>query len=378
MVESVSGKGSAFSSFNALNNDPDSAECAELMRNMAKLFSHVVDRCDDEQIEKYDEVLCQLAELVEAEARADVARLLAPLSRAPGSVVIKLAHDEIEVAGALLEFSSVLSDDDLIEIVQELSNDHRFAIAGRSPVTDRVGSEIVKRADTRTVLRLVGNKDAEIGQETGSGLLARAADDKNIAASIGQRKDVDWKQIHSQLSEASARALHSLADAHVHVDKEKLAEAQSVVLNRIRNETGFNATEWKVAWGQVKALADRRQFNLGALERFCRFGYGHHVASALAILLRIRPEVLVKWLATQDTGALIVAVRAMNFKPELFQRVFASLPWREKISTQDAAIAVKKYNSLSQKDAQDIFEMWRSHSFAKKGSPERQQSINVA
>jgi uncharacterized protein (DUF2336 family) len=128
-VSDISGKGSAFANFNALTNDPDSVECAELMRNMAKLFRHVVDRCDDEQIAKYDEVLCQLAEIVEAEARADVAKMLAPLNRAPGTVVIKLAHDEIEVAAPLLEYSSVLSDDDLIEIVQGASNDHRFAIA---------------------------------------------------------------------------------------------------------------------------------------------------------------------------------------------------------------------------------------------------------
>ncbi|GLQ18984.1 DUF2336 domain-containing protein [Maritalea porphyrae] len=377
-MDSVTGKGSAFSSFNALNNDPDSAECAELMRNMAKLFRHVVDRCDDEQIAKYDEVLCQLAELVEAEARADVAELLAPLSRAPGHVVIKLANDEIEVAAPLLEFSSVLSDDDLIEIVQEQSNDHRFAIAGRSPVTDRVGSELVKRADSRTVLRLVSNKDAVIGQNTGTGLLARAAGDKNIAASLGNRKDVDWQQIHARLSEAGKRALKSLAAANVPVDEEKLADAKAVVLNRAKNEAGFSATEWKVAWGQVKALADRRQFNLSSIERFCRFGYGHHVASSLAILLRIKPEVLVKWLATQDTGAMIVAIRAMNFKPELFQRVFSSLPWRDKVDAEEAGVAVKKYDSLSQKDAHDIFELWRSHSFAKKGNPERQQTVNVA
>ncbi|WP_415159104.1 DUF2336 domain-containing protein [Maritalea sp.] len=377
-MESVSGKGSAFSSFNALNNDPDGAECAELMRNMAKLFRHVVDRCDDEQIAKYDEVLCQLSELVEAEARADVAELLAPLSRAPGSVVIKLAHDEIEVAAPLLEFSSVLSDDDLIEIVQELSNDHRFAIAGRSPVTDRVGSEIVKRADTRTVIRLVSNMDAQIGQNTGSGLLARAASDKSIAASIGGRKDVDWRQIHSRLSEAGRRALKHLAEANVPVNEEELAEAQAVVLNRVKNEVGFSATEWKVAWGQVKALADRRQFNIGAVERFCRFGYGHHVASALAILLRIKPEVLVKWLATQDTGAAIVAVRALNFKPDLFQRVFSTMPWRDKITADEAGVAVNKYDSLSQKDAHDIFELWRSHSFTKKRSAEQQQTVNVA
>ncbi len=377
-MENTSGKGSAFANFNALTNDPDSVECAELMRNMAKLFRHVVDRCDDEQIAKYDEVLCQLAEIVEAEARADVAEMLAPLSRAPGSVVIMLANDKIEVAAPLLEFSSVLSDDDLIEIVQAQSEGHRFAIAGRNPVTDRVGSEIVKCGDNATVLRLVENENAEIGDGTGGSLLKRAGKDREIAMGLGLRRDIDWKEIHARLSIAGQRAVRHLANADSFVEKEEIEEAQAVVLNRIKNEVGFNAKEWKVAWGQVKALADRRQFNLSSLERFCRFGYGHHVASALAILLRVKPEVLVKWLAAQDTGALTVAIRALNFDPELFQRVMVTLPWRDKVSREDAAEAAQKYATLSREDARDIFEMWRSHSFAKNGNPERQQSVNVA
>jgi uncharacterized protein (DUF2336 family) len=244
-VSDISGKGSAFANFNALTNDPDSVECAELMRNMAKLFRHVVDRCDDEQIAKYDEVLCQLAEIVEAEARADVAKMLAPLNRAPGTVVIKLAHDEIEVAAPLLEYSSVLSDDDLIEIVQGASNDHRFAIAGRNPVTDRVGSEIVKLGDSRTVVRLVANENAEIGTSTGAGLLARASNDKDIAKEMGQRKDVDWKSIHSRLSMAGKRAMHKLAEANMPVQKEQMEAAQAAVLNRMKNEIGFSARDGK-------------------------------------------------------------------------------------------------------------------------------------
>jgi uncharacterized membrane protein len=96
---------------------------------MAQLYSYVSDRCDDEQVAQYDEVLCQLAELVEVEARTHVARLLAPLERAPGNVVNKLANDEIDVAQPLLEFSNVLSDDDLIDIVSTRSEAHRVAIA---------------------------------------------------------------------------------------------------------------------------------------------------------------------------------------------------------------------------------------------------------
>jgi len=374
----VTGQGSAFASFSVLTNETNSDECAELMRNMARLFSHVVDRCDDEQIARYDEVLCQLADIVEIEARAEVAQLLAPLNRAPGSVVIKLANDKIEVAESLLEFSSVLSDDDLIEIVQAKTNDHRFAIAGRHPVNDRVGTEIVKVADQKVILRLVENADADIGNQTGASLLERASSDSKIAASIGNRKDVDWRRVQLAITAAGKRAAMQLSGTSSAIEDDQLEVAQTIAMNRVRNDAGFDATQWKVAWGQVKAMADRRQFDIASVERFCRYGYRHHVASSLAILLRINPEVLIKWLATQDTGALIVAVRAMNFKPDTFQRVFSTLPWRDKISPDDAGLAVRRYDTLSQRDAHDIFEMWRAHSFSKKGTASTQQTVNVA
>ncbi len=77
----------AFSTFRVLNGDSNILERDQLFRNMAQLYSFVSDRCDDEQVAQYDEVLCQLAELVEVEARTHVAKLLAPLERAPGNVV---------------------------------------------------------------------------------------------------------------------------------------------------------------------------------------------------------------------------------------------------------------------------------------------------
>src|SRR3569832_524380 len=127
----------AFSTFRVLNGDANVTERDQLFRNMAQLYSYVSDRCDDEQVSQYDDVLCQLAELVEVEARSHVAKLLAPLERAPGNEINKLAKDDTnEVARPLLEFSIVLSDDDLIDIVSTASEAHRVAIAGRNVVPE--------------------------------------------------------------------------------------------------------------------------------------------------------------------------------------------------------------------------------------------------
>src|SRR5690349_2099876 len=179
----------AFSTFRVLNGDSNILERDQLFRNMAQLYSFVSDRCDDEQVAQYDEVLCQLAELVEVEARTHVAKLLAPLDRAPGNVVTKLANDEIVVAQPLLEFSNVLSDDDLIEIVAKQSEEHRVAIAGRSHVPERVGDAIAEHGGAPSVNKLATNKSAELGRETVERLVLRASTDATLASNLRGRAD---------------------------------------------------------------------------------------------------------------------------------------------------------------------------------------------
>src|SRR5690606_24861997 len=116
-----------------------------------------------------------------------VARLLAPLERAPGTVVVKLANDAIEVAKPLLEFSSVLSDDDLIDIITRQSEEHRLAIAGRLNVPERVGEAIVEHGEKSSVVRLMRNSNAEFDKATLEKLVERATKDIEIAADLRNR-----------------------------------------------------------------------------------------------------------------------------------------------------------------------------------------------
>lgn len=352
----------AFSTFRVLNGDANITERDQLFRNMAQLFSYVSDRCDDEQVAQYDEVLCQLAELVEVEARTHVARLLAPLDRAPGNVVVKLANDTYDVAAPLLQFSNVLSDDDLIEIVQNRSEAHREAIAGRPQVAARVGEAIVEHGETTSVTRLVRNANADLAPETVQRLVARAETDHAIAADLRGRTDIDWQGVRGEIREAGDKVM----DAVARVDPATAGRVSAVVYNRMRNRAGFSAQEWKVAYNQVKALFDRRQLDDRALLRFARFGYGHHTAAALSVLLKVAPEIFVKWLAMQDYVAITVALRALGVSSDLFEAMVATMPWRDMPSEEDRVQVRRRFEALSQEEAADIFELWRVHSFRKR------------
>jgi hypothetical protein len=356
----------AFSTFRVLNGDSDQAERDQLFRNMAQLYSYVSDRCDDEQVAQYDEVLCQLADLVEEQARAHVAGLLAPLDRAPGNVVVKLANDAIDVAQPLLEFSNVLSDDDLIDIIANQSEAHRVAIAGRPAVTERVGEAIVEHGETSSVSRLVRNANAELGRQTLTRLAERAVTDAAIAADLRGRADIDWKSLGGEILAAGDKVLEAVG-GDTRLDEETAAKVNAVVYNRMRNRAGFSAQEWKVAFNQVKALSDRRQLDERALTRFARFGYGHHTAAALTMMLKVGPEIFVKWLAMQDYVAVTVALRALGVTPDLFEAMIASMPWRDLPTRVELGNVRKRFEALSQEEASGIFELWRGHQFRRRG-----------
>lgn len=356
----------AFSTFRVLNGEANVGERDQLFRNMAQLYSYVSDRCDDEQISQYDEVLCQLAELVEVEARGHVAKLLAPLDRAPGMVVVRLANDEIEVAQPLLEFSNVLSDDDLIDIVAHKSEAHRLAIAGRNHVAERVGDAIAIHGDTPSVTRLVRNTNAELGQIALEKLVARAATDIDLATDLRGRADIDWGRLQAQIQSASGKVLHQVAESANRVDPVTMGKVNAVVYNRLRNRAGFSSQEWKIAYNQVKALSDRKQLDERALARFARFGYGHHTAAALSVMMRVGPEVFVKWLAMQDYVAITVALRAMGLPPDLFEAIIACLPWRDLPTEGDKTNVRARFEALSQEEAMGIFELWRTHAFRRR------------
>lgn len=363
----------AFSSFRVLNGDANMAERDHLFRNMAQLFAYVSDRCDDDQVAQYDEVLCHLAELVEVEARAYVAGLLAPLARAPGTVVVKLANDAFDVARPLLEFSNVLSDDDLIEIIASQSELHRVAIAGREHVTERVGEAIVAHGDLESVQRLVRNDKAEMGQGVLEKLLARATQDAQIATGLRGRTDIDWASLHHHIDGVTGAVVKTLVEAHETVASGAVNTVNAVVFNRLRNRAGFSATEWKIAYNQVKALSDRRNLDYKALARFARFGYGHHCAASLTVMLQIGPEVLIKWLAMQDYVAITVALKAAGLTAELFDAVVAVLPWRDWPGDVDKRNIAVRFQTISRDEATGIFELWRTHAFRRR-QPQAQQS----
>jgi uncharacterized protein (DUF2336 family) len=127
------------------------------------------------------EVLETLARDEAIKVRRIVAEALKDLTDAPPHIIQELARDlEIKVAGPVLQYSPILTDDDLLEIIS--SGPIRgalTAIAKRRRVGDRLADAIVSAAvevpeETDTITDLLNNRSAQIREETLDLILEKA------------------------------------------------------------------------------------------------------------------------------------------------------------------------------------------------------------
>ncbi len=115
----------------------------------------------------YD-ALSMLAKDQATRVRQILSEALRDVADAPPDVIRRLAWDvEAAVATPVLRFSSILTDEDLIEIIRAKPSEGCVsAVSQRDGVSDAVSNAIIDSSDTEAIALLLGNESAQIREET--------------------------------------------------------------------------------------------------------------------------------------------------------------------------------------------------------------------
>ena len=176
------------------------------LRRVTDLFLANADRMTEAQVGLFDDVLQHLVTKVEARALADLGACFAPLANAPTAVMQQLArHDDVTVAGPVLTQSQRLTDGDLVEIAQSKSQDHLYAISGRTRLSDRVTDVLVERGDRQVACRVTTNPGASFSEAGFLKLVKRAENDDLLSEYVGVRLDLPVPLLEELLKKATER-----------------------------------------------------------------------------------------------------------------------------------------------------------------------------
>jgi phospholipid N-methyltransferase len=75
--------------------------------------------------------------------------------------------------------------------------------------------------------------------------------------------------------------------------------------------------------------------------------------------------------------AITVALRAASLTPDMFEAIFATLPWRDLPTETDKAMVQSRFAALDQDEAISIFQLWRAHSFRKRAVSEQREAMSA-
>jgi uncharacterized protein (DUF2336 family) len=327
---------------------------AETLRRITDLFLASADSYQEPQIGVFDDVLCGLIDKIEREAVAELSRDIAELPKAPRTLSRRLSrHDDINIAGPVLRHSVVLSDNDLIEVAQNKSQQHLEAIANRSSVSERVSDVLIDRGNSTVLTTVAGNAGARFSTRGYRSLMGKAERDANIASALVNRADLSPEMFRKLVAQASATVQQRLmAAADPKIKEQVQGVIQSITVGISRNADRAVSMRATHAGSQLKTI-DKSKLRLELVD-YATTGRASETATALAALTELSLDTVRELLTRKDYELLLIACKACGLGWIAVRAVLdLAAKSRDEFGFNSAA-HLEEYNKLSREAAERV------------------------
>ena len=203
---------------------------AELAVKIARLMPGLEGRESEETVALTIATLEHLARDTAVRVRSILAEEIKHMDCIPHDVALRLAHDLEEIVSApILEYSPLLSDADLMEVIACGKVQKAFAaIARRTNLSEKVSDALVQSLDVPAVAALLVNQDAKIRKATMDRIIEQAEEFESWHQPLVMRADLSARAIRRIANFVGAALIELLAK------REDLSEETQTHLARRR------------------------------------------------------------------------------------------------------------------------------------------------
>ena len=284
------------------------------------------------------EVIEVLAQDQATRVRQVLSETLKDLASAPPHVIQDLARDAEEVVACpVLEFSPLLSDTDLLEIIKTGAAAGRLnAISRREGLGERVADAIVASEDRGAITALLDNGSAQIREEALDGLVDAAVDVSAWHEPLVRRPKLSAKAVR-KLAGFVAESLLGALESRKELDKKTARAVAKEVRRRLADEKGEDA-EAEGPEERARRLLREGSLNDEALSRALNSGDRDLVRYGLAVLAEVPVKLVDHVLSAHSAkGVTALAWKAgctMRFATQLQLRL-GGLPPAQILKARD-------------------------------------------
>ncbi|MBL4720229.1 MAG: DUF2336 domain-containing protein [Alphaproteobacteria bacterium] len=222
-----------------LSRDPDEQVRSELGRKIGALLPDLSEAQGDRVKILIHQIVETLAKDEMPRVRAVIAEEIKLLDNIPPRIAKMLAEDaEAQVAAPILQYSPLLSGDDILEIVSEsLNAESLVAVARRDNIEENVVRAVIESDETLAITALLENKTALIGDSLMDKIVDLAEPRKDMHEPLVSRGGLSSSFVQRIAGFVSASLLDPLIKNNSLVDDELAEKLRESVAKRLTEET---------------------------------------------------------------------------------------------------------------------------------------------
>lgn len=314
----------------------------------------------EREIALMTKILRQLIHDVEMSVRRSLAVRLAERGNAPRELVLTLANDQIEVAHPILTNSSVLGDEELIEIVRQRSAEHLLAVAMRRTIDEPVSQALAESGNVGVIKTLLENRNAEISRKTMAYLVEQSERIDALHNPLLRREDLG-ADLAGRMYAWVSDALREHIVQNFEVDREALEESLRLAVEEASGEP--RETPGKAASELAEHLRDGGAITPKFLIQVLRAGEIALFESLFAKYTRL-DETLVKRILYEPGGhALAIACKAVAVEKSDFASLFLlsrqGRPGDKTVEPRELTGVMAYFDSIMQAGGNIVLQRWR-------------------
>lgn len=289
-----------------LAEDVDDEVRCDLARKIGRIAPNLSQDAQDQIQELTFEVLDILAHDQLPQVRRIIAEEIKRSDTVPRAIIQHLARDlELIVAAPVLEYSPLLSDDDLLEIIESESVQGALsAISRRESVGAPVADAIANLDDRDAITELLANPSAQIREETLDMLLDQAPEVESWHQPLVGRPELSLRAVR-RIAKFVALALLRVLEERNDLPDGATDEVRRAVSQRI-DESGVNGGV--DAGLDAQTAFDEGKLNDEAIQSAIDLGNHDFVTTALALLAGLAPAVVERVLEMQGAKSITALV----------------------------------------------------------------------
>ncbi|MCR4376848.1 MAG: DUF2336 domain-containing protein [Rhodospirillales bacterium] len=316
----------------------------EVRYGLAEKIGRLMPGLSPAELDRMHEVIHQVLEQLTRDQAVRVRRILSEtlkdIANAPPDVIKRLARDvELVVCAPVLEYSPVLTDDDLRDIISSAPvKGAMSAISNRRGLSESVADAIFDADDEDAIGVMLGNKSAQIREATLDRIVDRAEDVTAWHAPLAERPKLSRKAV-LRLAEFVAENVMDTLKNRTDFDAETVEAVHEEFSRRMEAAERTRARDEGGPPGErAKKLFKRNELTDTVIREAAQVGDEEFVVTALALKADMKLSVIKKVFDISSVkGVVALCWKAGLSMPTavVVQKRLARIPPREVLGSID-------------------------------------------